>query len=725
MLQTVKLNILIPLEYEKCDYIKSQEVNIKVTKEQTQNCKVAGAYSSREWFHYCFSKRPIEENFQNANSSLIMDPNYRISRIELNSVVRSAVGLHHNENAIYSLSTVNTVFRMGKIRILFTMSRISFLHLELFVSNLSEEETLKFVNAFSRITSTQPQFQYRKKISKDNEEIVRISLKNLVLNLIGVQSYISVSIPEDKINPYFQISMIGSGEYDDKQRFFESVRSLSKRASVKPIEASHIYEGKEPYISRFVGDRSVCIFGDTELCGEANLPFITDIGNGLVKTATENYLTVYVYLISLQLLINNNNINDPDIEYLLNAPTRVSDEDNIREFFEKCLWKAEWNLERMISLMHNNVQRVRENNTVGNLERLGVQMEEHDKKLNEASELLRGIDRKVDTIVDFVRTDLREYIEKEKKSLKSVEENSDKERAVSLFTQGVCAHIDSSIEELGDTIVSLERKSLELLFGNRWASMMPTSQTSLVSAGVLLKRCSDINTPDFDFSGICICATAALEAELKRVFFDGLLKYMVDKYGEPGIDDGDEVYKNWPDALLTVPKFQYIGGNYRVKRTKRFTMGKLPFLFGESGKLSDKSDIRQYQLDQSELMKSKMAEYLAEVVDDAYRNSPFDSFYASSSDGNCMTCQRGCFVWKCEKIRNDYRNKAAHVEVMTEQEAVSCYQSIICRLDKPEIYVFNAEIPGVILELFNKIDGKKLRKLLYGKKTVVSRRFRD
>ena len=50
-------------------------------------------------------------------------------------------------------------------------------------------------------------------------------------------------------------------------------------------------------------------------------------------------------------------------------------------------------------------------------------------------------------------------------------------------------------------------------------------------------------------------------------------------------------------------------------------------------------------------------------------------------------------------------NKAAHVNVMSEEEASSCYQSIIT---KPDTYVYNAEIAGAILELFCKIDGAKL-----------------
>ena len=235
----------------------------------------------------------------------------------------------------------------------------------------------------------------------------------------------------------------------------------------------------------------------------------------------------------------------------------------------------------------------------------------------------------------------------------------------------------------------------------------------MISSAVLLSRCSDITAPDFDWSGVCICCTAALEAELKRVFFDGLLDFMVTNYGEPCNENANESYVNWPDALLSIPRYQFSSGtDGRLKRVDHFTMGNLPFLFGETGKLSTKEYIRSNQLAQSELMRKRMTEYLSTIVLDYYKEIPFEAFYIGESNGDRFTNQVGCFVWKCEQIRNKYRNKAAHVNVMTEQEAASCYQSIITKRDT---YTYNAEIAGAILELFSKIDGSKLNKSLHGK----------
>jgi hypothetical protein len=113
-----------------------------------------------------------------------------------------------------------------------------------------------------------------------------------------------------------------------------------------------------------------------------------------------------------------------------------------------------------------------------------------------------------------------------------------------------------------------------------------------------------------------------------------------------------------------------------------------------------------------------MSEYLSTIVLDYYKETPYEAFYLEDNKEDRVTCQPGCFVWKCDKIRANYRNKAAHVDVMSEDEAFSCYQSIIT---KPDSYEYNAEIVGVILELFCKIDGSKIGKVSYQRVTNNSK----
>ena len=63
-----------------------------------------------------------------------------------------------------------------------------------------------------------------------------------------------------------------------------------------------------------------------------------------------------LFLLSLQLLVVKNDIEDEDIEYLINSPSRLSNEDNIREFYDKCLYNNGWHLKESISDLKNRIK---------------------------------------------------------------------------------------------------------------------------------------------------------------------------------------------------------------------------------------------------------------------------------------------------------------------------------------------------------------------------------
>ncbi|MBR5179523.1 MAG: sel1 repeat family protein [Lachnospiraceae bacterium] len=328
--------------------------------------------------------------------------------------------------------------------------------------------------------------------------------------------------------------------------------------------------------------------------------------------------------------------------------------------------------------------------------------------LNETRTAVEQIDKRLDVITKYIVHDLKEYIDNERLKLsKNVE--TDDEPSVSKFSYSVSDQIHKKISLSGDEIVKNEEDELSLLFGDLWTSLLPDSRASLVSASVMLKKCMDITIPSFDFSGICICATSALEIELKRVFFDGLVSYMNRNYGDEIRNNTEKIYDYWPEKLLTVSRKDYLNGNHKVKIETSFTMGALPFLFGETRTLSKEPQIREYQLAQAKKMQDIMRSYLAEIISESYTDDPYGSFYEQKETDKSINCKNGCFVWKCEKIRNDYRNKAAHVNVMSEEEATGCYQAIV---NKPDIYMFNSEITGLMIELFSKIDKERLKKFI-------------
>lgn len=709
MFQIVKYNLLIPFLYDSEQQYKLFEERIVLNKEDIKDCIEKDDFSTKIWFQNCFRSKPFERNYQMSSSPLLIDEQYKMTRVELDSIARNRIGLHKNENVVYCLEQENITFSISKIRLLFTNNRVGFIQVEILAKDLDEAASRRMGYLFSKVTGNQPQLSYQKKISKDESETITISLKQLIENIVNVQSYIPINLYENRISTYMQISVIGSCE--NKLKYFDALQALSQRPSAKDIDEPRMYLGREPYISRFVGDRTACIYGDTDICGIENIEFLTNIGNGLIKTATENYTTIYAFLISLRLLLANSTMRKDDFKYLLDAPMNLSDEDNIREFFENCIWNNGWNLKNQIENLRKNKQIFDFEETQESLKALEQESKEQKKMLTQVVDDAAAVRKDVGFIADFIRTELSTFLEREK-TLFNQSQGKDDDGSIGAFVKKTSEHIDQKLENTGDSDIDQERKKFAALFGDKWQYVMKTSQTSLISSAVLLNRCSNITASDFDWSGVCICCTAALEAELKRVFFDGLLDFMVVNYGEPCNEKAKEIYVNWPDALLSIPKYQFSSGTEgKLKRVDHFTMGNLPFLFGDTGKLSPKEHIRNNQLVQSELMKKRMTEYLSTIVLDYYKEIPFEAFYIGENGRDRFTYEEGCFVWKCERIRG-YRNKAAHVSVMTEQEAVSCYQSIITKRDT---YTYNAEIAGAILELFSKIDGNKLNKSLHGK----------
>src|SRR5699024_1892294 len=120
--------------------------------------------------------------------------------------------------------------------------------------------------------------------------------------------------------------------------------------------------------------------------------------------------------------------------------------------------------------------------------------------------------------------------------------------------------------------------------------LLATSRTSLVSAGVLWKSCASITKDNFDFSGVCISATSALESELKRVFYTGFQNFLEDRYGKPDANNWESTFANWPEKLLSCTQYdfkrsldKYSRGHQKWKPTiekgNSFTMGVLPFIF--------------------------------------------------------------------------------------------------------------------------------------------------
>ncbi len=186
--------------------------------------------------------------------------------------------------------------------------------------------------------------------------------------------------------------------------------------------------------------------------------------------------------------------------------------------------------------------------------------------------------------------------------------------------------------------------TLRAWFGDVWEHLMPDTRTSLISSHMLWESSKNIGG-EFDYSGIIICATAALEGELNRIFFSGFQRYMNATAGTPAIG-------RWPFTLLFVDKFRKLPTG--AKYPKCFTMGSLPHI------LAPQPD----RYDNHLLLNEKRAEYFAAIgtSDDAF----LDSIYGAEP-----------LLSQCEHIKTNYRNRSAHSGSINLAAAHECHQKIV------------------------------------------------
>lgn len=611
-----------------------------------------------------------------------------LKRLEITQPARTLLGIHHKENWIYSLKKENISFRIGKIRLLFYKMGLGMIQLELEAEDISSGNLPDF---YERLGSVQiaGKFIYENKIAKGLSETRESSIKKVIEKLLSVQTYIKLSAykKETYSKAYLQEYFVGNIAQNVEAQLLEMLRnrSRSNMRAESGIAPENMYKPVD-YITWARGERTLICYGNMRTCGDDNRDFLIN-PNKLPQSIDQNYITIYTYLIVLQLLVKEAELNRDQklLDMLLALPKReLSAEPRINSLFEP-----------YFADLIDRTEKLCDGSKFSELSAKVDQLEEKiSGEISDLSKKTDHLEKQVDLLVSFTENELKSFLEEERKKLEEAKTPGEEDEAIGEIVHNAACFIDEKVWHSGDEIIQKEREGLQMLFGKHWNYLLPSSQKQLISAGTLLKKCGDISM-DFDYSGICICATAALEAELKRIFFDGLIDYMKKKYGDPG-----ENIESWPDVLLTIPKYR---NNKNVKIKNEFRMGNLVFLFGENGNLSGRYSEKKQ--DEVALTKERMSEYLATIVRDEYKNKPYESFYLKEDSTNQYTSKAGCFVAKCDEIRERYRNKAAHIDPMTGEEAVLCYQNIVTRADT---YIYNAEIAGVILELFSKIDGSKL-----------------
>lgn len=321
-----------------------------------------------------------------------------------------------------------------------------------------------------------------------------------------------------------------------------------------------------------------------------------------------------------------------------------------------------------------------------------------NSKIDEVNERTKDVQEELRNLSVFVKEDLTMFIREQKRQLsQQIQNDSEKnELMVSQLCTDVSRYINTRMACSNEVDINKETEYLISIFGRSWDKLEKESRTSLISAGVLWKLCADIKG-DFDYSGICISATSALETELKKYFFVGFQKYLENTYGAPFEYKWEETFNNWPEILLSTSRkrykrewnnYKYQGGDRpRIRKEKDtyFTLGKMPFIFG----VRKDEDVSE---EQQELLTNRLNEYLSTFITIPSDKTAIDVFIGGE-EGNS-------FIDKCERIRTEYRNKAAHDDILSEEQAKGCYHEVIGKI---ESYKYTSDVTGLLLQLFQHI----------------------
>lgn len=299
----------------------------------------------------------------------------------------------------------------------------------------------------------------------------------------------------------------------------------------------------------------------------------------------------------------------------------------------------------------------------------------------------------------FVKGDLQAWLKKEKEHFASDALTYDEDAiaaSVSKSNDYIQQQVSSATQLIDD-----ETKRLRIAFGSTWEKLLPSTQTSLISAGVLWASCAGIEDQNFDYSGICITTTCALEAAIKSVFFTGFQKYMIEKYGDPAKISSTDIYTIWPDILLDTKygmfkKLVKDGVIPEIGLGNSFTMGTLPHLFYNKN---------------SSVVRNRMNEYLSTILKRS--DADHDEYWAVNAFDRMIAGERveDSFVSRCEQIRVAYRNPAAHSGVVQRRTALACSTEIVGReaysstiMSRADAFAHNSQIQGLIMKLYEFLE---------------------
>lgn len=295
-------------------------------------------------------------------------------------------------------------------------------------------------------------------------------------------------------------------------------------------------------------------------------------------------------------------------------------------------------------------------------------------------------------------------------------------------------------DKMAQETVNSASETLSRRFGSTWDKLTEDSKISLISSWSMWEVFK--NAEGFDFSGVVICATSALEGELSKLMFSDFKTYM-DKF-----ESSDPVFQNvdYTDFMekrlekffpLRPDRLAAAQAQGAANTERHFTLGNLRYIFtgdmkiGRNYLLGDpaaaKAHLVQERTDRINCFTALRNDYLRSVMKPnilaAYpqcasytdlftktmpsiENEPKDEPENGDRIGKPKYPKDAAFpddfennslMAKIEYIKNNFRNNAAHTDQIPAENAEGCCNVIFGRGVEQKM----EEIHSILIQIFD------------------------
>ena len=283
--------------------------------------------------------------------------------------------------------------------------------------------------------------------------------------------------------------------------------------------------------------------------------------------------------------------------------------------------------------------------------KIGEKTDSLSQQISENTEITRGIDKKLDTLIRKMDTVMEAQQSIIQRQIEDANDNEERiERILKNFTEEYVANIYKDYQNNISKKEVYENKRRELIdsLEEAWTKLSEKSQTYLVTSKVMFDDLEEIEDIS-DFSGVCILVTKALELEMFNRFYTDFLEYLNGKYGED--------YLKYPSSLIHV-KYNKYGENERsILRDKNFSLGKVVYL------LSPKKNYRR-------------SDYKIKYDEKVLLNFCKECILSNKNDEEIMN-KLDNYAKRIDEITKKYRNPSAHRNAIQKVNAEECFNLVL------------------------------------------------